>query len=142
MRYAVELTADPESDAILVGVPDLPQVHTFGTDEAEALSMAVDAIETWLDHLIGNDEPIDEPSPIGNQKSVAMSVRTEGKIAVHRALHEAEMTRGNLAYKLGWPLRKVVALLDIYDETDLSDIEVALRALGYEASLDIRPIAA
>ena len=47
MRYAVVLTPD-DNDTLLVSVPDLPEVLTFGEDREDALLRAVDAVETAL----------------------------------------------------------------------------------------------
>ena len=141
MRYAVEFTKDPDGSTVLVDVPDLPSVHTFGDNENDARLQAVDAIETWLDHLIEDDEPLPNPSSVGNRTSVGLSVRTSGKIAVYTAMHDTGNTRGSLAHRLGWPVKRVIRLLDLFADTSIDDIEMALRALGYEASIDVRPAA-
>ena len=44
--YIKIFTAD--KGKILVSVPDLPRLHTFGDNLADALYMAQDAIEMWL----------------------------------------------------------------------------------------------
>ena len=61
MRYAVTLLPD-DNGTVLVAVPDLPEVHTFGEDRADALSRAVDAIETALMGRIAAHEDIPPPS--------------------------------------------------------------------------------
>ena len=61
MRYAVTLAPD-DNGTVLVAVPDLPEVHTFGEDRADALSRAVDAIETALMGRIAAREDIPPPS--------------------------------------------------------------------------------
>ena len=142
MRYAVELTPDEEGEAVLVAVPDLPMVHTFGDTEAEARIMAVDAIETVLDYFIENWQPIPMPSAIGNRASVALPIRTAGKIAIYSALLDGDVSRAGLAMRLGWPDRRLIGLLDLFADSSMDDIEAALRALGYEASIDVRPVAA
>jgi antitoxin HicB len=47
LRYPVELSLDTNG-IILVEVPDIPEAHTFGDDEEEALMRALDAIESAL----------------------------------------------------------------------------------------------
>ena len=44
--YPAILTVDEEN--ILVSVPDLPGLHTYGKNPADALFMARDAMEMWL----------------------------------------------------------------------------------------------
>jgi predicted RNase H-like HicB family nuclease len=48
MKYAYPAVFTVEDEQILVDVPDLPGLHTFGENWAEALSMTQDAIEMWL----------------------------------------------------------------------------------------------
>lgn len=47
-----------EDGTILVSVPDLPGLHTFGNSMADALFMAQDAIEMWLWDAENNGETI------------------------------------------------------------------------------------
>ncbi|MDR1893844.1 MAG: type II toxin-antitoxin system HicB family antitoxin, partial [Spirochaetales bacterium] len=48
MKYVYPAIFTPENDSILVSVPDLPGLHTFGASLADAIYMAQDAIEMWL----------------------------------------------------------------------------------------------
>lgn len=48
MKYAYPAILYPDDDQIGVCVPDLPGCVTFGSDKADALLMAKDAIEMWL----------------------------------------------------------------------------------------------
>jgi predicted RNase H-like HicB family nuclease len=48
MKYVYPAIFTPEDKNILVSVPDLPGLHTFGSNIAEAIYMAQDAIEMWL----------------------------------------------------------------------------------------------
>jgi predicted RNase H-like HicB family nuclease len=47
---------------MLVSVPDLPGLHTFGSDLADAIYMAQDAIEMWLWDAENKGEPIPRAS--------------------------------------------------------------------------------
>ncbi|MDR1398545.1 MAG: type II toxin-antitoxin system HicB family antitoxin [Treponema sp.] len=48
MKYVYPAIFTSEDGYTLVRVPDLPGLHTFGSDVADALYMAQDAISTWL----------------------------------------------------------------------------------------------
>jgi len=48
MKYVYPAIINEEDGKFLISVPDLPGLHTFGDDMAEALYMAQDAIEMWL----------------------------------------------------------------------------------------------
>ena len=48
MKYVYPAIFTKEKGKVLVSVPDLPGLHTFGNDMADAFFMAQDAIEMWL----------------------------------------------------------------------------------------------
>ena len=48
MKYAYPAIFTKEEGNILVTVPDLPGLYTFGSNMADAIIMAQDAIEMWL----------------------------------------------------------------------------------------------
>jgi predicted RNase H-like HicB family nuclease len=48
MKYVYPVVLTPEDGKVLVNVPDLPTIYTFGDDLADALEMAKDALEMWL----------------------------------------------------------------------------------------------
>jgi predicted RNase H-like HicB family nuclease len=58
MKYAYPVILTPEGGKILVRVPDLKCVNTFGDDLPEALEMAQDAIAMWLADAEDNDVDI------------------------------------------------------------------------------------
>ena len=58
------ITEDEFKGGYTVSVPDLPCIHTFGKDLADAIDMAEDAVAMWLtDHEDNNYEiPLSSPS--------------------------------------------------------------------------------
>jgi len=58
--YSVILRPEPEG-GFTVRVPALPEIVTYGADEAEAMAMAKDAIELVLQSRKENGEPIPVP---------------------------------------------------------------------------------
>ncbi|MDR1909431.1 MAG: type II toxin-antitoxin system HicB family antitoxin, partial [Spirochaetaceae bacterium] len=58
MKYVYPAIFTPENSSILVSVPDLPGLHTFGASLADAIYMAQDAIEMWLWDAENKQEPI------------------------------------------------------------------------------------
>ena len=62
MKYVYPAIITVEKGKFLVSVPDLPGLHTFGNNMADALYMAQDAIEMWLWNAENNDEIIPEAS--------------------------------------------------------------------------------
>ena len=62
MKYVYPALFTAEEGKILVSVPDLPGLHTFGDNMADALYMAQDAIEMWLWDAENKAETIPPPS--------------------------------------------------------------------------------
>jgi predicted RNase H-like HicB family nuclease len=62
MKYVYPAIFTPEEGNMLVSVPDLPGLHTFGKDLADAIYMAQDAIAMWLWDAENKDEPIPKAS--------------------------------------------------------------------------------
>lgn len=70
MKYAYPAILTQEDGQILVSVPDLPGLYTFGDNLPDALYMAKDAIEMWLWDAENNEEPIpaaSNPQDIASQ---------------------------------------------------------------------------
>jgi predicted RNase H-like HicB family nuclease len=66
MKYVYPALLTPEDGNILVSIPDLPGLHTFGRDVSDALVMAQDALEMWLWDAENKKEPIPTASPQGD----------------------------------------------------------------------------
>jgi predicted RNase H-like HicB family nuclease len=58
MKYVYPAIFTPEDENILVSVPDLHGLHTFGGSIADAIYMAQDAMEMWLWDAENKKEPI------------------------------------------------------------------------------------
>ena len=66
MQYLYPAVFHEEDGKILVEVPDLPGIYTFGDDLNEAFLMAQDAIEMWLWDAENKSEPIPPPSALND----------------------------------------------------------------------------
>jgi antitoxin HicB len=56
-KFAVILEAEEEG-GFTIRVPSLPEIVTYGKDEAEALAMAEDAIRLVLEDCAARGEPV------------------------------------------------------------------------------------
>ncbi len=61
-KFAVILEPEEEG-GFTVRVPSLPEIVTYGKDEAEALAMAADAIRLVLEDCAARGEPIPNGDP-------------------------------------------------------------------------------
>ena len=138
--YPVILKRD-DNDTILVRFPDVPGVHTFGEDEADALARAVDALETMFIALMSDRQPIPDPSPVGRRRSVTLPPLSAAKAALYRAMREQDVGKAELGRRLGWHMPQVDRLLDLRHVSRFPQIEQALRALGKEIVIEVRDAA-
>jgi antitoxin HicB len=71
-KFAVVLEPEEEG-GFTVRVPALPEIVTYGKDEAEALAMAEDAIRLVLVDMTARGEPI-PPAPLPRIREVTVTL--------------------------------------------------------------------
>jgi len=140
-NYPIVLAPD-DNDTVLVTCPDLPEVVTFGDDEAEALVRAVDAIETALIGRISDKQDIPLPSrPAKGQATVQLPPMSVAKIGLYQAMRAQGIKKADLARSLGVHMPQVDRLLDLRHASKLEQIEAALRAVGKVLAVEIKDAA-
>jgi antitoxin HicB len=135
LRYPVKLEAD-DNGTVLATCPSLPEVTTFGEDDADALAHAVGAIEEALAARIADGEDIPAPGRLRG-RSVALPLMTSLKASLYRALRESGITRAELMRRLGWNRESVDRLFRLDHASRLDQIEAAFRALGKSMTLEV-----
>jgi len=141
-RYPVALQPD-DNGTVLVGFPDLPWVHTFGSDKADALARAVEALESAFVAIIAEREPIPVPSRPGRrQPAIALPTLSAVKVALYEAMLQAGLRKSDLARRLGWHLPQIDRLLDLRHASRMDQLEAALAALGKRLVVEVKPQAA
>jgi antitoxin HicB len=137
LRYPVQLAVD-DTGTVSVSFPDVPEAHTFGEDESEALARAVDALETAFSMYVDARQAIPAPSRLKRrQKAVALPVLTEAKLALYEAMRSGRVGKAELARRLNWHLPQVDRLLDLMHASRLDQIEDAFRALGLRLNISV-----
>jgi antitoxin HicB len=71
-KFAVVLEPEEEG-GFTVRVPALPEIVTYGKDEAEALVMAEDAIRLVIEDMTARGEPI-PPAPLPRIREVTITL--------------------------------------------------------------------
>jgi len=141
LDYPVIFSPDDNS-TLLVECPDLPEVVSFGDDEADALDHALDAIETAIIGRMANKEAIPSPSKrTRRQKSVRLPTLTEAKVALYEAMREQGVRKADLARKLKLHPPQIDRLLDLHHKSRLDQLDTALEALGKRLELKVRAAA-
>ena len=126
--YPVILT--PDDGTVLVTFPDVPEAITCGTDEADALRQAVDALETGLSFYVDDRKPLPEPSVMPGLPTVRPSALESIKLGVYREMMAQGIRKAELARRLGWKPPQVDRLFDLDHASRLDQLEAAARALG------------
>jgi antitoxin HicB len=139
MRYAIELTPD-DNDTLMVTCPDLPEVTSFGDDEADALRHALDAVETAMIGRMSDRELIPSPTARGLYY-VEVPVLTVAKVRLYNAMIEQNLRKSDLGRLLGWSPAQVDRLFNLRHASRLDQIEAAFRVLGKRLEIEVRPAA-
>ena len=141
IKYPVSLTADTNG-TILVSFPDVPEAHTFGDDEEEALLRGVDALETALMMYIEDRRDIPRPSPIRKKsKYVTLPALTEAKVALYQGMRDKGVRKTELARRLGWHMPQVDRLLDLCHASRLDQLDAAFAALNKRLTIEVQDAA-
>jgi len=129
MDYPVTLERD-DNGTILVSVPDLPEAHTFGEDESDALERAKDALATVIDAYIKDRRDIPSPSALVARHRVTMPALVEAKVRLYETMRAAKVNKSELARRLDWHLPQVDRLLEMTHASKLEQIESAFAVMG------------
>ncbi len=138
LGFRTERTAD-DNGTWLVTVPALPEVTTYAETDAEIVDRARDAIEEAISARISQGGTL----PAGDSDAVAdvkLPLLTELKIGLYVAARDRDVTRAELARRLGWNRESVDRLFRLDHLSRLGQVEDAYRALGL--SLRVEALAA
>jgi antitoxin HicB len=126
MDYPVTLTPD-DNGTILVSFVDWP-AQTFGTDRADALGHAVDALATVIDAYIKEGQAL--PRPSKGKDRVVVPALLEAKIRLYETMRASKVTKAELGRRLTWHGPQVDRLLAMTHGSQLDQLEAAFSALG------------
>ena len=135
--YPVVLERDSDGST-LVSFPDVPEAHTFGVEEEEALLRAVDALETALGLYVDDGKDLPKPGRTKRgQRTVHPSALVAIKLAIYQAMRDEGIRKATLARRLGWHLPQVDRLLDLNHASRLDQVEAAVTALGRRLDVSV-----
>ena len=130
-EYAVKLSP-AEEGGFVVTCRDLPQLITQGEDLADALAEAADAMDEVFAAYMQAGFPFPAPTKAKRgEHRVSPPAGTVAKAALYVAMHEAGITKVQLARKLGIDEKEVRRLLDPHYGSKLPRIAQAINALGH-----------
>lgn len=129
--YPATLTPDTKDGGFVVTFVDMPEAITQGDDRTDALREAADCLEEAIANRIVMGLSLPLPSPLKKrQYAVPLPAQTAAKAALYVALQAAQITKAELAKRLGCDEKEVRRLLDPRHPSKLPRIESALAAVG------------
>jgi len=136
MQYTGKLTREGKN--WLVEFPDCRGCQTFGTSREDAMAMAREALEGWLEvHLADGAAP---PRP-KRRKGTAVAIGSRLSVALQiRWLREdLGLTQAQLAKRVGVSQQQVAKLENPAANPSLATLEAVAKGAG--AVLDVRLVA-
>lgn len=139
--YPITITPD-DNGMVMLTVLDVPEVTTFGEDEAEAISHAADALETALTAYTADRRDIPAASPARGSRTVAPSLLGSLKLAIYVAMRARGWRKADLARGMGLNPRQIDRLLDLRHASTVGQLDQALAVCGQRASIETVALAA
>ncbi len=120
---------------------DVPEAITAGTNEAEALDRAQDALTVALSSYLDDGRPLPVPSKAKRgQPVVVLPPRVAIKLAIHQAMVQQGVTQAQLGELLSIDGRQDRRILNLDHESHLSQLAAALAGLGLRAALSVTKV--
>jgi antitoxin HicB len=137
MRYPVIVHKEKEGGCWL-SFPDLPGTYTNGTSVEDAMSHALDALETMFMYTFGTGEMIPLPSPPKRgQKLVELPPTIAAKVLLHNEMVKQKVRPIELARRMGIPRQELTRVLNLKHNTKIDTTAAALAALGKRLELHV-----
>ena len=138
---AFPLALEWEDRAVVVTCPDLPEVTTFGEDEADALLRAKGAVEEALAARIAHRDDIPAPTQAAGAPAVTLDTNAALKVLLYRSMREQGVRKADLARRLGWHGPQIDRLLALNHSTRTDLLDRAFAALNRRVRIAIEDAA-
>lgn len=136
-NYAIRFEQDT-APGLAVYCRDLPQLNSYGDDEAHAMAEAVDAIESTLSIYVDERKAIPEATPAQpGEKVVYLPAVTVAKIVLWNTMIERDMRKADLRRLLGVHQVQGDRLVDFLHTSKMEQVEAALSALGKRLTVSV-----
>jgi antitoxin HicB len=137
MRYPV-IVHKEKSGGCWLSFPDVPGTYTNGTSVEDAMSHALDALETMFMYTFGTGEMIPLPSlPKRGQKLIELPPTVAAKVLLHNEMVKQKIRPIDLARRMGIPRQELTRVLSLKHRTKIDTTAQALNALGKRLELRV-----
>ena len=135
--YPCQVTSDEEG-GFVAAFPDVPEAITGGSDRAETLALAEDALAAALAGYAHAKRDIPAPSEAaGGQALVAVPPVAAAKLALYTAMKSQRITKVELAARLGVSEAAIRKLTNPDHRSQVSQVQRALKAVGCSLAVEI-----
>jgi len=134
--YPVILTPDETDGGYVVTCRDVPEVVTQGETIEDAISEAEGALEAAIEMRI--EDGMDVPVPSAKRRGECLAglpVGTAMKAALYVSMQEQNVSKAELARRLGLDEKEARRMLDPKHVTKVPALERALHVLGKRVEL-------
>jgi predicted RNase H-like HicB family nuclease/DNA-binding XRE family transcriptional regulator len=140
MQYVARISK--EGRRTLIDFPDCPGCQTFAESNENAVEVAREALESWLEaELVHGDAP-PQPKASRAKRRSAIAISVNPALAVRLQLRWTRLKLGISQAELARRVnvtRQQISLLESPDANlTLSTLEKVVRALGMDLSIEIR----
>lgn len=129
--YAIRFEQDDSAPGVAVFCSALPELNSYGDDEAHAISEALDAIDSTLSLYVDQRRMIPEakPAEVG-EHVVHLPGVTIAKIALWNEMMRRGMKKAELCRQLGVSQTTGDRLVDFTHTSKMEQLEKALNSLN------------
>ena len=139
--YPAKIEKD-EAGFFLVTFPDIPFAATDSKTVEGALEEARDCLEEAIAVSITDNLDFPFPSSIRKgHRAIPLTGRMSAKAALYIAVRETDISKSELARRLGVDEKEIRRMLSPRHQTKLPRIERALSVLGYQLSVSLQKAA-
>jgi antitoxin HicB len=134
--YEYPLEQHHESPGVWLSCPDIPEMNASGDTLGEAYAEALNGMESALSLYVEQRRKIPNASAASSPALVLhLPTLTVAKIMLWNAMLEEEVSRAELARRLGCTRQMVDRLVDFLHASKIDQVERALGMLGRRLSL-------
>lgn len=129
--YRAQFEPGDRKGIIVVSFPDVPEAITQGHGEADARTIAEEALGLALLSYLQRGRPLPKPrAKDRNLVEIAVAPDVAAKLAVLESFAAAGISKSELARRIGKDEKEIRRILDPKHPTKLPALTAALRALG------------
>jgi antitoxin HicB len=131
MKFPAIFTPDTEAGGYVVTFRDIPEAITQGDDDADAMTMAEDALLSSIEFYLENKRQVPAPSKArSGERLVNLPAGISAKVLLLNEMLAQGVGPSELARRMGTIPQNVNRLVDVRHSSKLESIEQAIAALG------------